>query len=195
MAAGLSSRGSCGCILGVPQPSLAVQSTFSKWGEKTRPHCPIRASFAGGCAGVAQRVISNLDASSVLTAARGASARLVRRRACRSIVSHPERLYALRVLPRSGTARRWRACCGRPVLACAPRQLLNWQACAPQAASVALELGSLGEPGFRRFHARGPVAELAVPDGSCTASIATFDPLRAEAKMRWMSLSISWLTL
>ena len=56
------------------------------WGEKMRPHWPTSASFAGGVAGAAQRVISSLDASSVLTAARGASARLVRRRAFRSIV-------------------------------------------------------------------------------------------------------------
>jgi hypothetical protein len=56
------------------------------WGEKMRPHWPTSASFAGGVAGAAQRVISSLDASSVLTAARGASARLVRFSAWRSIV-------------------------------------------------------------------------------------------------------------
>ena len=56
------------------------------WGEKMRPHRPTNASFAGGVAGVAQRVTSNLDASSVLTAARGASARLERFSACRSIL-------------------------------------------------------------------------------------------------------------
>ena len=76
------------------QPSLAVQSTASMWGEKTRPHWPTSASFAGGVAGVAQRSILSFEASRLL------NARLVRFSAWRSIVSHRRGFYALRVLYR-----------------------------------------------------------------------------------------------
>ena len=50
------------------------------WGEKTRPHWPTSASFAGGFVGVAQRSIFSFEASRLL------NARLVRFSAWRSIV-------------------------------------------------------------------------------------------------------------
>ena len=110
-------RFSWGWILGALQPSLAVQSTLSMWGEKMRPHWPTSASLAGGVAGVAQRSIFKLGGVELL------NARLVRFSAWRSIVvsvsffafSH-RRGFMLSVLELLACHSAWRICCRRRAL-------------------------------------------------------------------------------